>query len=231
MTLTTSHRTAGLLLGTAMLALAASAPARAVKPFSADYTASYMGMQGTGKMTIAPAGANRWKYSLNIRSNVAQLSQSTTFEDKGGQYRPLSATDSSLLLIKKSNKTATYDWAKGEARWSGDVKAERAGPVKLQSGDMDALLVNLAIARDAAAGKPMNYRMVEDGRAKQLSWQVAGTETLTIGGASKQATKVSRTDGDKQTVVWVVEGIPVPARILQRKVGRDEIDLKIASLK
>lgn len=231
MTLTTSHRTAGLLLGTAMLALAASAPARAVKPFSADYTASYMGMQGTGKMTIAPAGANRWKYSLNIRSNVAQLSQSTTFEDKGGQYRPLSATDSSLLLIKKSNKTATYDWAKGEARWSGDVKAERAGPVKLQSGDMDALLVNLAIARDAAAGKPMNYRMVEDGRAKQLSWQVAGTETLTIGGASKQATKVSRTDGDKQTVVWVVEGIPVPARILQRKDGRDEIDLKIASLK
>jgi hypothetical protein len=231
MTLTTSHRTAGLLLGTAMLALAASAPARAVKPFSADYTASYMGMQGTGKMTIAPAGANRWKYSLNIRSNVAQLSQSTTFEDRGGQYRPLSGTDSSLLLIKKSNKTATYDWAKGEARWSGDVKAERAGPVKLQSGDMDALLVNLAIARDAAAGKPMNYRMVEDGRAKQLSWQVAGTETLTIGGASKQATKVSRTDGDKQTVVWVVEGIPVPARILQRKDGRDEIDLKIASLK
>lgn len=231
MTPTTSTRTLSLLLGTAMLTLAAAAPARAVKPFSADYTASYMGMQGTGKMTIAPAGANRWKYSLNIRSNVAQLSQSTTFEDKGGQYRPLSATDSSLLLIKKSNKTATYDWSKGEARWSGDVKSERAGPVKLQAGDMDALLVNLAIARDAAAGKPMNYRMVDDGRAKQLSWQVAGTETLTMGGTSKEATKVSRTDGDKQTVVWVVEGIPVPARILQRKDGRDEIDLKIASLK
>jgi hypothetical protein len=231
MTRITPTRTLSLLLGTAMLTLAATAPARAVKPFSADYTASYMGMQGTGKMTIAPAGANRWKYSLNIRSNVAQLSQSTTFEDKGGQYRPLSSTDSSLLLIKKSNKTATYDWAKGEARWSGDVKAERAGPVKLQAGDMDALLVNMAIARDAAAGKPMNYRMVDDGRAKQLAWQVAGTETLTIGGASKQATKVSRIDGDKQTVVWVVEGLPVPARILQRKDGRDEIDLKIASLK
>ena len=224
-------RSTPLLLGAALFALAASAPARAVKPFSADYTASYMGMQGSGKMTIAPAGANRWKYSLNIRSNVAQLNQSTTFEDRNGQLRPLSGTDSSLLLIKRSNKTATYDWAKGEARWSGDVKAERAGPVKLQAGDLDALLVNLAIARDAAAGKPMSYRMVDDGRAKQLSWQVAGTETLTIGGTSKQATRVSRSDGDKQTVVWVVDGIPVPARILQRKDGRDEIDLKIASLK
>ena len=225
------NRTTSLLLGAALLTLAASAPARAVKPYSADYTASYMGMQGTGKMTIAPAGANRWKYSLNIRSNVAQLSQTTTFEDNDGQWRPLSGTDSSLLLIKKSNKSAIYDWAKGEARWSGDVKAERAGPVKLQAGDMDALLVNLAIARDAAAGKPMNYRMVDDGRAKQMAWQVAGTEALTIGGTTKQATKVSRSDGDKQTVVWVVEGIPVPARIRQRKDGRDQIDLKINSLK
>lgn len=228
---TPTPRTFPLVLGTALLALVASAPAQAMKPFSADYTASYMGLQGTGKMTIAPAGGNRWKYSMNIRSNVAQLSQSTTFEDRGGQFRPLSATDSSMLLIKKSNKTATYDWTRGEARWSGDVKAERAGPVKLQAGDMDALLVNLAIARDAAAGKPMSYRMVDDGRAKQLTWQVAGTETLIIGGTSKQATRVSRTDGDKQTVVWVVDGLPVPARILQRKDGRDEIDLKIASLK
>ena len=224
-------KTTPLLLGAALLALAASAPARAVKPYSADYTASYMGMQGIGRMTIAPAGANRWKYSLSIRNNVAQLSQSTTFEDNDGQWRPLSGTDSSLLLIKKSNKSATYDWAKGEARWSGDVKEERAGPVKLQAGDMDALLVNLAIARDAVAGKPMNYRMVDDGRAKQLAWQVAGTEALTIGGTTRQATKVSRSDGDKQTVVWVVEGIPVPARILQRKDGRDQIDLKINSLK
>lgn len=229
--MTLTKKTTPLLLGAALLAIAASAPAGAVKPFSANYTANYMGMQGTGKMTIAAAGANRWKYSLNIRSNVAQLSQSTTFEDKNGEWRPLSGTDSSLLLIKRSNKTATYDWAKGEARWSGDVKAERAGPVKLKEGDMDALLVNLAIARDAAAGKPMNYRMVDDGRAKQMSWQVAGTESLTIGGTTKEATKVSRSDGDKQTVVWVVEGLPVPARILQRKDGRDQIDLKISSLK
>jgi len=219
------------LIGAAVLALAASAPALAMKPFSADYVASYMGMQGAGKMTIAPAGGDRWKYTMTIRSNVAQLSQSTTFEDKGGQWRPLSGTDSSLLLIKRANKNATYDWAKGEARWSGDVKSDRAGPVKLQAGDLDAMLVNLAVARDAQAGKPMTYRMVDDGRAKQLSYQLAGKDTLTIGGQAREATKVVRTDGDKQTVVWVVEGLPVPARILQRKDGRDEIDLKIASLK
>ncbi|HVR82305.1 MAG TPA: DUF3108 domain-containing protein [Luteimonas sp.] len=217
------------LIAAALLALA-SAPALAVKPFTADYAANYMGLQGNGTMTLAAAGGDRWTYTLNIRSSLAQLTQSTVFEDRGGQWRPLSGSDSSLLLIKKNNKNATYDWSRGEARWSGDVKADRSGPVKLQAGDLDLMLINLAIPRDLAAGKPLAYRMVDDGRAKQLSYQVAGKDTVSIGGKSQQATKVSRTDGDKQTIVWVVDGLPVPARILQRKDGKDEMDLRLKAV-
>lgn len=208
-----------------------SFPAAAIDAFSADYQANYMGMVGNGKMTLASEGGNRWKYTLAIRSNVANLTQSTVFEDRNGQWRPLSSNDSSLVLIKKVNKIATYDWAKGEARWSGDVKADRAGPVKLQAGDMDGMLINLAIARDVAAGKPLNYRMVEDGRAKPLSYQVAGKENITVQGKSRSATKVVRNDGDKQTIAWVVDGLPVPARILQRKNGQDEMDLTLQSMR
>lgn len=209
----------------------ASFPAAAIEAFSADYQANYMGMVGDGKMTLASEGNNRWKYTLAIRSNVANLTQTTVFEDRNGQWRPLSSNDSSLVLIKKVNKLATYDWSKGEARWSGDVKADRAGPVKLQAGDLDGMLINLAIARDVAAGKPLNYRMVEDGRAKPLSYQVAGKESITVQGKSRQATKVVRNDGDKQTIAWVVDGLPVPARILQRKNGQDEMDLTLQSIK
>ncbi|HVQ32308.1 MAG TPA: DUF3108 domain-containing protein, partial [Lysobacter sp.] len=99
------------------------------------------------------------------------------------------------------------------------------------AGDLDAMLVNLAIPRDLAAGKPLNYRMVDDGRAKPMTYQVAGKEAVTVGGKSQQATKVSRTDGNKQTIVWVVDGLPVPARILQRKDGKDEVDLRLNSVR
>ena len=67
--------------------------------------------------------------------------------------------------------------------------------------------------------------MVDDGRVKELEYTVAGKEAITIGGKKQQATKVVRTDGNKQTLAWVVEGLPVPARILQRKDGKDEMDL------
>lgn len=208
----------------------ASAPALAIEPFTADYQASYMGLQGKGRMTLESQGDDRWKYTLSIGSNGIQLNQSTVFEDRDGKWRPLSGTDSSLLLIKKTDKTATYDWNSGVATWSGDVKPERAGPVKLQPGDVDALLLNLELARDVSAGKPLNYRMVDDGRAKQLSYKVVGKENVTVGGASKPATKVVYTNDNKETVAWVVDGLPVPARILQRKDGKDEIDLRIQSV-
>jgi len=213
-----------LAMGSASAAGSASGE---LKPFNADYLASYMGMQANGRMTLVPAGANRWTYTLDIHSTVANLTQSTTFDQHAGQWRPLSGTDSSLLLIRKSNKNATYDWGSGQARWSGDVKADRSGPIPLQPGDMDAMLINLAIARDVQAGKPLEYHMVDDGRAKQLSYHVAGKESITIGGKAQQATKVSRTDGERETVLWVVDGLPVPARILQRKNGNDEMDLQL----
>ncbi|QNP41169.1 DUF3108 domain-containing protein [Lysobacter solisilvae (ex Woo and Kim 2020)] len=218
------------LLAAALLAVAAVAQAGEVKPFTADYQANYMGIQGIGKMVLAQAGGNRWRYSLDIGGSMANLNQTTVFEDSNGAWRPISNSDSSELLIRRKQKKATYDWSRGEARWSGDVKPERAGPVKLQSGDLDAMLINLAIARDVAAGKPLRYRMVDDGRVKQLNYQVSGKETITVGGKPRQATKVIRVDGDKQEMLWVVDGVPVPARILRRKDGQDEMDLRLQTV-
>lgn len=208
-----------------------ASPARALEPFSADYEANYMGLSATGRMTVEPQGDNLWKYTLKIANQAAQLTQTTVFEDRGGQWRPLSGTDASLLLIKKIRRNAVYDWASGEARWSGDVKPDRAGPIKLQAGDVDGLLMNLAIARDAAAGKPLRYRMVDEGRVKPMAFTIAGKENISIGGKPRQATKLVSTNGNKQMLIWVVEGLALPARILQRKDGQDDIDLKIVSVR
>ena len=63
------------LFGVALLACAALAPAfaaqpHALKPFTATYRTSYMGLQGTGTMTLAPLDGDRWRYSLDIDSAI-----------------------------------------------------------------------------------------------------------------------------------------------------------------
>ena len=231
----TSHRVPvalrGLALAAAVFGIAAARPAHALEAFAADYEASYMGLSAKGRMTIEPQAGNQWKYTLKVSNQVAQLTQVTVFEDRNGQWRPLSGTDASLLLIKKIRRNAVYDWSAGQARWSGDVKPERAGPVALQAGDVDALLLNLAIARDAQAGKPLRYRMVDEGRVKQMQWEVVGKETVTVGGASKQATKVVRRSDKREMYVWLVPDMPVPARVLQRENGMDTVDLTVRSVR
>ncbi|MCR6685158.1 DUF3108 domain-containing protein [Pseudoxanthomonas sp.] len=214
----------------ALLLLAAgAAQAAALAPFNASYRASYLGMQANGSMTLARDG-NRWKYSLNIRNQVADLSQNTVFDEHQGRLRPLSSSDRSVALIKRKSVQASYDWNAGQATWSGDVKSERRGPVALQPGDMDALLINLAVVRDVADGKPLNYRMVDEGRVKAMSYEVAGREQITVAGRARQATKVVRRDDDRETLAWIVPGMPVPARILQREGGKDTIDLTLQSV-
>ena len=220
-----------LLLSVALTVSALAAPAHALEPFAADYEASYMGLSANGRMTIEPQGGNQWKYTLKIANEVAQLTQATVFEDRDGQWRPLSGTDASLLLVKKIRRNAVYDWTKGEARWSGDVKPDRVGPVPLLTGDVDGLLMNLAVARDAIAGKPLRYRLVDEGRAKQMAFTIAGKETISIGGKPRQATKLIKTNGNKHMLAWVGEALALPARILQRKDGKDDIDLKIVSVR
>lgn len=208
--------------------IASAATPASIKPYSADYDASYMGMHGTGHMSLSQQGGGRWVYSLRIGSSLAQLSQSTVFDVAGGDLRPISGTDSSAFLVKRVTKQASYDWKAGQASWSGDVKPERAGPIALQAGDVDAMLLNLALPRDVATGRPLRYRMVDDGRAKQVDCSAGGKEALDVGGKPLQATKVSCVLGaDKQILLWVVDGMPFPARILQRKDGKDDIDLRL----
>ncbi|KAF1055272.1 MAG: hypothetical protein GAK43_00065 [Stenotrophomonas maltophilia] len=217
---------------TAALSLAAlpAMAASAVQPFQADYQASYMGMQANGTMSVTSEGANKWRYSLKVKNQLADLSQSTVFEDANGQLRPLSSQDSSVLLVKKRNVQATYNWTSNQAAWTGDLKPDRRGPIALKPGDLDALLINLAIMRDLAANKPLNYRMVDEGRIKPMSYKVVGKEQVNVGGKSYEATKVSRVDGNKELIAWIVPQLPVPARLLQRENDRDALDLTIKAV-
>ncbi len=208
----------------------ASLPAMALQPFKADYLASYMGMQANGTMTLASEGAGKWRYSLKVKNQLADLSQSTVFEEADGRLRPLSSQDSSVLLVKKRNVQANYNWTSRQATWKGDIKPDRAGPVALKAGDMDALLINLAIARDLAAGKPLSYRMVDEGRVKPMTYKVVGKEAVTVSGKRYEATKVSRVDGNKELIAWIVPEFPVPARLLQRESGKDALDLTIKAV-
>jgi len=225
-----------LATGALLLAGAAASTAWALEPFSANYDARFMGMQADGTMTLEKQAGDRWEYRMEVAGMGARLVQSTTFQERDGRWRPLTSEDSQVgesglaaMLVRNKTVKASYDWDDNVARWSGDVDEDEKGPVRLQPGDMDGMLINLAVVRDVAAGRPLEYRLVEDGRARAQQFQVDGTETITVAGEQHEATRVVRTSGRREITAWIVEGMPAPARILQKRNGRDHIDLRLTS--
>ncbi|RDZ29377.1 DUF3108 domain-containing protein [Lysobacter silvisoli] len=216
--------------------------AAALEPFVADYQV-YNGGKALGDATmqvLPSSGAGRWRIDLDIRAERGMMGlagaaaqQSTVFDLVGDAYRPLSQALVRKVVFSKRQVIGTYDWNARSARWTGDLKDTRKQPIALQDGDMSGLLINLAVIRDAQPGKTLNYRFVDGGRARPHQYLVAQElESVKVGDMSFNAMRVNRVQsGNEETVIWVVDGVPTPVRILQRENGQDTYDLRLVEYK
>ncbi|UNK43297.1 DUF3108 domain-containing protein [Luteimonas sp. S4-F44] len=223
---------AGLLI--AWMPVGRAAP---LQPFVATYEAWYQGRQaGTATMRLQPDGPN-WQIDLGIRGNRGfagilglNVEQGTRFDLVGETFRPLTQHTLRKAAVLFNRRTeGVYDWTKGVATWTGDISKRRRAPVPLQPGDMSALLINLAIVRDAAPGAALQYRFVDGGRARDYAYLTAPEpEIIQVADVSYSALRVSRTNGgNDEMIVWIADGVPTPIRILQREDGEDAIDLRL----
>ncbi|MGH8033075.1 MAG: DUF3108 domain-containing protein [Luteimonas sp.] len=218
-------------------AAATAIAAPALEPFVATYEAYNAGKPaGAATLQLVHNAGAQWRVDLGIRANRGvvgvlglDIQQSTVFESNDGQFKPLSQSTvrKGFLLGKKI--TGVYDWSAGVARWTGDIKQARSQPIALEPGDLDGLLIDLAIIRDAVPGKRLDYRFVDGGRVRQHLYEVSmQTENVAVGDLNYRTMRVSRTNGgNDETIFWVANGVPTPVRILQRTDGQDAIDLRL----
>lgn len=227
------NRCVAAVLAVALVAAPSLAPA--VQPFRATYDVYRNGSAvGIATLQVVPADG-RWRVDLTMDGKglfgLAGLNaqQSTVFDEVNGAYRPLGQSTVRKALFTRKQTTGVYDWAAGKATWTGDVKAKRRAPVPLQPGDMSGLLVNLAVIRDARPGRTLDYRYVDNGRARAQRWVVAAqSETVQVGELSFDAWRVDRVQaGGDSTSIWVADGVPTPIRILQNDDGV-ELDLRLS---
>jgi hypothetical protein len=211
--------------------------APALEPFVATYQAFYKGKEaGDATLRVVHSEGAQWRVDMAVRGKRGfasvlglNLEQSTVFNNEGSVYTPLSQSTVKKALFLGKKVTGVYNWHTGTAQWQGDLKKERQQPIPLQRGDQSALLLNLSLMRDARPGQTLQYRYVDVGRVRQYEYQAAdATENVQIGDLSYDALRVYRTNGgNDETVLWIANGVPTPVRILQRKDGEDEIDLRL----
>jgi hypothetical protein len=208
-----------------------------LEPFVATYQAFYKGKEaGDATMRVVHNEGTQWRVDMAVVGKRGfasvlglNIEQSTVFTNEGSVYTPLSQSTVKKALFLGKKVTGLYDWQAGTAQWQGDLKKERRQPIALQRGDQSALLLNLSLMRDARPGKALQYRYVDVGRVRQYEYRAAdATENVQVGELSYDALRVYRTNGgNDETILWIANGVPTPVRILQRKDGEDEIDLRL----
>lgn len=212
-----------------------------VEPFVARYEVYKDGsVLGDATMQVVRNDARRWRVDLGMRGTRGLIGlagidaeQSTVFDLAGDQYRPLAQSTVRKSVFTRKQTVGVYDWRTRTARWTGDVKETRRAPVALRDGDMSGLLINLAVIRDARPGRTLRYRFVDDGRARDHIYGVASEfDDVKVGDLSYSAMRVTRVEsGAEETVIWVVDGVPTPIRMLQRENGEDTYDLRLVEYK
>jgi hypothetical protein len=220
---------------------AAAAPALpAMSPFIAQYQVYKDGsVLGDATMQVVRNDARRWRVDLNMHGTQGLIGlaginaeQSTVFDIAGGLYRPLAQSTLRKSVFTRKQTVGVYDWRAKQARWTGDVKETRRAPVALQPGDQSGLLINLAVIRDAEPGKALQYRFVDDGRVRDHLYNVStDLEEVKVGELNYTAMRVTRTAGNEENTIWVVDGVPTPIRMLQREDGHDTYDLRLVEYK
>jgi len=229
-----------LLAAILVIASLCSGPAQALEPFVANYQVLRDGRTlGEATMRVVKGDGARWRVDLGMRGTglfgLAGINaeQSTVFDTVGETYRPLTQSTLRKTLFTRKQTVGVYDWASLNARWTGAVKKTRRASVALQAGDMSGLLINLAVIRDAQPGKLLKYRFVDDGRVRDHNYAVAQElETVAVGDIGYNAMRVTRVQsGVEETVLWVVDGVPTPIRMLQRENGADTYDLRLVDYK
>ena len=187
-------------------------------------------------MQVTHTGGNQWRVDMQVvgRRGFASvlglnIEQSTVFEERSGVYAPLSQSTVRKGLFLARKRSARTTGRPAPRSGAATSRSERAQPIALQPGDQSALLINLAIMRDARPGATMHYRYVDMGKVRQHDYQAAPqTENVEVGDLSYNALRVYRTNGgNNETILWIANGVPTPVRILQREDGEDRVDLRL----
>lgn len=226
--------------GTALAAQAAPPRAIALEPFRAVYEVRHEGKRRGESTLELQRTDDGWRYTLDAEATrgLARLSgfaarQVTEFRIVDGRPRLLRSLSRNTVLLREREVLATFDWSTGDARWTGDVKPERRGPVPLGKAPLNAHLLNLVMAvdiRGQAPGDLLRYRVLERGRADRAEYRVGEPEPLQVPFGTFHAIPATSIEPEKRrtTTAWYGPGLPAtPLRVLQVRDGKPRFELRL----
>lgn len=180
--------------------------------------------RGEAEAVLSRVDATTWRYEVTTRGRAGIIPvkhvETSEFTWVDGWPRPLRYERITSAGPLRRRSDAVFDWAAGEAR--GTHKGDDWS-LAIADGDLDRQLIQLAAARQLAAGdRAIALRFVDRGRARTVA--VPDVQEVTISTGPDQSWRtwlVDRDAGDDVTRVWHgIDAQLLPVRV--EHIDREE---------
>lgn len=209
-----------------------------LQPYTAVYELRKKGMTiAEATFTLERGGGDKnWIFRSHAkpRGLAAILTSQTVSEQSRFSLSPEGRIQPSSYAIEHSDAERAaeddlrvrYDWQAGRAtvHYRGETSQ-----IDLDSPLFDPLTEQAALMlalRDPP--ERIAYRVVDDGRAEQHRYAVAGEETVETGDGAQPSTKLVRNHGKRRTVMWLARDLnhlPVKIRRYRNDALKSELVL------
>lgn len=140
----------------------------------------------------------------------ASIEETSRFIIKNGHILPQEYVYKRSVFGKKSVERITYDWGKGQAKYTRSDRERNNTEHTLKPSVLDPALYQLALQADLAKGQNgLHYRFIKRKRTEEYHLKTMANETIHFAGKKYEATVVLRKDpdSDKTTKVWVAPAL------------------------
>lgn len=194
-----------LLLALSLLAIPA-VQAADLQPFSASYTADWkqLPMSGTAERSLTKNDNGTWTLNFKASMMIASLNEKSTLKMEKDQPVPLTYQFERGGLGKAKKTDLTFNWS--DMTVTGTDNKDPVN-LKLLTGMLDKSTYQLALQRDAMAGKKsMSYQVVDGDEVDTYDFRVITTEDVDTKAGKVKAIKVERVrdpaQNKRKTVMW-----------------------------
>lgn len=204
-----------LLLLSSLSCISFSTHSFELVPHSATYSANIKkGIKIKGKAVrhLKKMDENRWHYSFNVRSFVADINESTQFTFEDGRLLPQSYNYKLSPMFGRDRKAKVhFDWQADMV--NGRSKGADWEITGIPSNTYDRLSYQLQLLRELDSPSPrLDFQIAHKKKLRPSTFVKTGEELITtkLGEAKALVVKKVRADDSKrQTHLWVSEKYPM----------------------
>lgn len=204
-----------LLLLSSLSCISFSTHAFDLVPHSATYSANIkkgIKIKGKAVRRLKKLDGDRWHYSFNVRSFVADINESTVFTLEGAQISPQNYNYKLSPMFGRDRKTKIqFDWQAGSVK--GRSKSVDWDIKGIPSNTYDRLSYQLRLLRELDKPAPrLDFQIAHKKKLRPSTFIKTGEEVITtqLGEAKALVVKKVRADDNKrQTYLWVSEKYPM----------------------